>query len=187
MVATPEFDYTGTYDENWPLPTHLTLEQYRSVIFRPDAHFVDGQIIPRNLGNYTHGHAIGVLIGALHGPCKELRLQSCISLRLQTSRTRVRVCDFVVLNADVPYEPVPTVPPLLCIEVLSPDQDPDTELDVLADYLAMGVPNIWLIDPVACAAYTFEAGALREADPKNLTIPNTQIGLALTEAFFAIG
>lgn len=35
MIAEPAFSYRGTYDENWPLPQRLTLEQYGHVVFRP--------------------------------------------------------------------------------------------------------------------------------------------------------
>jgi hypothetical protein len=70
MIAEPVFDHTGTYDENWPLPDRLTLAQYNRVFFRPDAHFVDGEIIPRVLGHRDHSDAIGFLIGALHPACK---------------------------------------------------------------------------------------------------------------------
>jgi hypothetical protein len=50
----------------------------------------------------------------------------------------------------------------------------------------MGVKNIWLIDPIRRAAFTFDADGLHEADPANLTVPNTQIKLDLTEAFAAL-
>jgi hypothetical protein len=50
----------------------------------------------------------------------------------------------------------------------------------------MGVENIWLIDPIRRSAFTFDAAGLHEADPINLTVPNTPIRLDLTEAFAAI-
>ncbi len=186
MVDAPIFKHVGTYDENLPLPTHLTRAQYNRVIFRPDAHFVDGEIIPRTLGDSTHNRMIGELIGALDALCIASDLDACISLRLQISPTRIRVCDFVILQPDAPHEQVPTVAPLLCIEVITHGQSPEDELDTLADYLAMGVPNIWLIDPIRRAAYTFDATGLHEADPTNLRVSQTPIRLDLTEAFAAI-
>ena len=57
---------------------------------------------------------------------------------------------------------------------------------MLADYFAIGVPNIWLIDPIRRSAFTFDANGLQEADPKNLTVANKPIRLDLTEAFAAI-
>jgi hypothetical protein len=50
----------------------------------------------------------------------------------------------------------------------------------------MGVPHIWLIDPLRRTAQTFDATGLHDADPTNLTIPGTPICLDLTEAFAAI-
>ena len=186
MVAATSFDWRGEYDENLPLPERLSQEQYRRVIFRPDAHFVDGRIIPRNLGDSVHGHAVGYVCGRLQLTCDAIRLSTCISLRLQVCLSRIRVCDIVILRANTPYEPVPTVPPLLCVEVLAPGQPPQEELDTVADYLSMGVQNIWLIDPLSRAAFTFDATGLHEADPTRLSVPNTPIHLDLTEAFAAI-
>jgi len=185
MAASTAFNYVGEYDENEPLPKYLTLEQYRRVIFRPDAHFVDGEIVPRNLGDTIHGRIIGALVSALYTPCKSLGFDSCISLRLQSSPTRIRVCDFAVLRAHK-QDAISTSTPLLCIEVLAPYQQPEAELKVLTDYLNMGVPNIWLIDPIRRSAFTFDAQGLHESDPTSLKIPNIPIHLDLTEAFAAI-
>ena len=186
MATAPAFNYRGEYDENWPLPKTLALEQYRRIIFRPDAHFVDGKILPRTLGDWTHGKAVGAITGALHPTCAENGLCACISLRLQTSPTRIRVCDFVVLDRNAPREAVPTIPPLICIEVVTEGQSPEDEVETLSDYLAMGVKSIWLVDPVRRAAFTFDADGLHEADPTGLMIPNSPIQLDLTEAFAAI-
>ncbi len=49
----------------------------------------------------------------------------------------------------------------------------------------MGVQNIWLIDPIRRAAWTFDTGGLHEIDPTHLIVPNTPIELDLTEAFAA--
>jgi hypothetical protein len=70
MIAEPVFNYRGEYDENLPLPDRLTLAQYSHVFFRPDAHFVDGQILARNLGDRIHSTMVGALIGGLHPACK---------------------------------------------------------------------------------------------------------------------
>lgn len=67
-----------------------------------------------------------------------------------------------------PIEAVITTPPLICTEVLSPlDRLPRAKI-VMADYFSMGVPNIWLTDPIRQAAYTFDATGLHGADATNL-------------------
>ncbi len=81
---------------------------------------------------------------------------------------------------------MPTIAPLLCVEVLSHGQEPQDEVETLADYLAMGVENIWLIDPIRRSAFTFDANGLHDADPTSLTVPGTPIRVDLTEAFAAL-
>jgi Uma2 family endonuclease len=73
---------------------------------------------------------------------------------------------------------------MICIEILSPEDRLSRAEIVLADYRAMGVPNIWLIDPIRRVAYTFDAKGLQPADATRLTVPGTAIHLDLT-AFFA--
>ena len=182
-MATAAFDYRGEYDENWPLPKTLTLEQYRRVIFRPDAHFVDGQILPRTLGDRTHGEAVVAVAGCICAASETAARGCCISLRLQTLPTRIRVCDIVVLAAGAPKEPVPTIAPLLCVEVITTGQVPEDEVPTLADYVRMGVQNVWLIDPIRHAAFAFDTDGLHPVDPTNLAIFNTPIRLDFTAAF----
>jgi len=185
MATAAAFDYRGEYDENWPLPKRLTLEQYRRVIFRPDAHFVDGRIVPRTLGDRTHGEAVVAVAGCICAASETVADGCCISLRLQTSPTRIRVCDIVVLAAGAPNEPVPTIAPLLCIEVITTGQVPEDEVSTLADYVRMGVQNVWLIDPIRHKTFTFDGSGLHESDGTRLTIPDSPIRLDLTEAFAA--
>jgi len=47
----------------------------------------------------------------------------------------------------------------------------------------MGVPNLWLIDPIRRIAYTFDATGLHIADTTSLTVSNTPIHLDLTSFF----
>lgn len=105
---------------------------------------------------------------------------------MQVTPLRIRVCDLAILNPQGPREAVPSTPPLLCAEVLASGQAPADELDTLADYLTMSVENIWLVDPLRRAAWTFDAAGLHEADTTHLAIPNSPIHLDLTEALTAL-
>ena len=44
-------------------------------------------------------------------------------------------------------EQVFRTPPLLCVEVLSKDDTMSSMQERIRDYIEMGVPNVWLIDP----------------------------------------
>jgi Uma2 family endonuclease len=166
--------------------TMLSIDKYLHTSYHPDADYVDGEIEERNLGEYEHGKIQGWIFHIFTLHAKEWSTDPVVEQRIRVSPKRVRVCDIAILRTDAPRESVTLTPPLICVEVLSPeDRLPRAKL-VLADYLAMGVSNIWLIDPIRRIAYIFDANGLHIADPMNLTVPNTPIHVDLTEAFAAL-
>jgi len=164
-------------------PTLLSIDEYLRTTYRPDVDFVDGELEERNMGEFQHAR-IQALIASLFIVNEDAwSVQTVVEQRIRVRPSRVRVCDVAVLHTSAPYEAVTSTPPLICIEILSPeDRIPRAKL-VLADYLSMGVQNLWLIDPIRRTAYTFDATGLHEADTTGLSVPNTPIHLDLTEFF----
>jgi Uma2 family endonuclease len=167
-------------------PSVLTIEEYLRTSYQPDADFVNGEIEERNLGEYEHAKIQTLIAVIFTLNQKHWLTNAIVEQRIRVSPTNVRIADIAVLRADAPRESVTITPPLVCIEVLSPEDRIPRAERVLADYRAMGVENIWLIDPARRIAYTFDATGLHLADPTNLTVPNTPIRLDLTEAFAAL-
>jgi len=165
-------------------PQLLSIGEYLRTSYHPDVDFIDGEIEERNVGKYEHSK-MQLLIASLFANQEDAwGVDAVVEQRIRVAANRVRVCDVVVLRADTPHEEVTATPPLLCIKILSPeDRLPRAKL-VLADYLAMGVTDLWLIDPVRRAAFTFDAAGLHDADTARLTVPNTSILVDLT-GFFA--
>jgi Uma2 family endonuclease len=167
-------------------PVLLSIDEYLRTSYSPDADYVNGELEERNVGKYEHGKIQGWIFQIFNLNAKAWSTDVTVEQRIQVRTGSVRVCDVAIMRADAPREEIITVAPLICVEVLSPeDRIPRAKL-VMADYLAMGVPNIWLIDPIRRAAYTFDATGLHEADPTNLRVSQTPIRLDLTEAFAAI-
>ncbi len=167
-------------------PALLTIDEYLHTSYRPDVDFVDGEIEERNLGEHDHGRLQYKLASFFDTKEKLWGIHGVIEQRMRVSASRVRICDLALLRADAPREKVTETPPLICIEVLSPEDRLPRVQKVLADYLAMGVCNIWLIDPIRRSAHTFDADGLHHADPTNLTVSGTDIQLDLTEPFAAL-
>ena len=167
-----------------PLP--LSIDEYLNTSYKPDLDFNDGVLEERNVGTYDHGKIQGWLFQIFNMNAKAWRTDPVVEQRIRLGFNRVRICDVVILRADAPREAVTTTPPLLCVEILSPDDRLSRTKLVLADYLAMGVNHIWLIDPIYRAAFTYDANGLHEADPASLTVPGTDIRVDLTEAFAAL-
>lgn len=167
-------------------PVLLSIEEYLRTSYHPDADYVDGEIEERNLGEYEHSkiQTLIAFLFTLHQ--KEWKTNAIVEQRIRIASNRVRICDVAVLRSDAPRESVTITPPMLCIEVMSPEDRLSRAKLVLADYLSLGVENIWLIDPIRRSAFTFDSNGLHEADTTNLTIAGTPICLDLTEAFAAI-
>jgi Uma2 family endonuclease len=103
-------------------------------------------------------------------------------LRARISATRFRVPDVCVRYADAPREKVLTTPPLIAIEILAPEDHLPHVLERLEDYHAMGVSNIWLIDPGKRAAYVFDLNGLGP-NTMRLEVPSSGIFVSLPEIF----
>jgi Uma2 family endonuclease len=164
-------------------PALLSIDEYLRTNYKPDADFVNGELEERHVGEHTHNFIQGLLYYLFTANAEAWGTEAIVEQRIRIGSDQVRVCDVAVIGADDRFEEVLTVPPMICIEILSPeDRIPRAEL-VLADYLAMGVPNIWLIDPMRRIAYTFNATGLHRADAARLSVPGTPIRLDLTEFF----
>jgi Uma2 family endonuclease len=81
-----------------------------------------------------------------------------------------------------PEEEVFTHPPFLCIEILSPEDRASRVEHKIADYLAFGVPNIWVIDPWNRRAFVYTQNGMREVR-EGLETENPKIGIPLAEVF----
>jgi Uma2 family endonuclease len=167
-------------------PTLISIDEYLHTDYKPDVHFVNGELEERNVGKYDHGKIQGWIFQIFNLNAAAWNTDVTVEQRIQIDSSNVRIADVAIMRSDAPREEVISVPPLICVEVLSPDDRLSRARLVLADYFAMGVPNIWLIDPLRRAAFIFDAKGLHEADPTHLTVPNTPIHLDLTQAFAAI-
>jgi Uma2 family endonuclease len=164
-------------------PVLISIEEYLHTSYHPDVHFVDGEIEERNVGESPHARIQTYISHLFMLHEEEWQVEPLVEQRIRINSSRVRVCDVAILHADAPYEPVTTTPPLLCIEVMSPEDRLSRAKLVLADYFAMGVPTIWLIDPYKRLAYTFDGTDLQPADLTNLNIAGTAIHVNLSVLF----
>ena len=132
--------------------TTFSLEEYLATAYEPDCDFVDGCLEERNAGEWDHGR-LQLKIGAYFLAHYEARGMRVVpELRIRVSAGRVRIPDLCVFLTD-PQQRVPSTPPFLCIEILSPE-DRMSRLEVrINDYLAMGVDWVWVLDPETRQVY----------------------------------
>ena len=127
--------------------TLISVEEYLASAFHPDCDYVDGHLLERNLGKKRHSHTQGYTYAWFWNRRSALKLEPLIEQRIQVAEGRFRVPDLLLVAMPVPDEEVLTAAPYLCLEVMSPDDTMSSLQDRLDDYLALGVSNIWVIDP----------------------------------------
>ena len=167
-------------------PTLLSIDEYLRTSYRPDADYVDGEIEERNLGEYEHARLQFILAAIFARHEHDWNTRGLIEQRILVSPDRVRICDICLIDRGASRERVLRTPPVLCVEILSPEDRLPRAKVVLTDYFDMGVQNIWLLDPIRQMAYTFDANGLQIVNADHLSVSDSPIHLDLTEAFAAI-
>ena len=133
--------------------TFVPVEEYLHTDYSPDCDYVDGEF------------AIAV------------------ELRVQVSATRYRVPDVCLARAERPMPQIFHKPPLLVIEILSPEDRFSVLEKKIHDYLAFGIPNLWVIDPWERRAFIYTREGRVESEDPILRTADGEIVLPLAEIF----
>jgi Uma2 family endonuclease len=90
------------------------------------------------------------------------------------------------MSGDAPKEQIVRHPPLLCIEILSPEDTVLRMRNRISDFLGMGVLQVWLLDPATRTAIVCEGVSMVEHKDGELVLPGTAVRLNLAQAFAAL-
>jgi Uma2 family endonuclease len=161
----------------------ISIEEYLRTMYHPDCDFVDGHIEERNLGEYEHGVVQTEVARWFSNRGVEWNIRAITEQRTRVSEDRVRIPDITVIRRDAPREAVRFTPALLCIEVLSPEDRLSRTARIMDEYLQMGVPNLWIVDPIRRAAYTYGIDGLHQVAGDRISIPGTLIFLDLPSIY----
>jgi len=104
-------------------------------------------------------------------------------LRTQTKAKNFRVPDVLVMRSGERFERYVKQPPLIAIEILSPEDSLRSMQPKAEEYRGFGVENIWVIDPERRTAYRYSSGSFEEMRNGELAVPETPIRLVLNEMF----
>lgn len=162
---------------------HISAEEYLLTVYEHDCEYVDGVIEERAMGEFEHSWLQAVLVGIFLRNMDEWRVFPLPEQRVQTQRDHFRVPDLTILRAGTPRERILTHPPLLVIEIQSPEDTLRRNRDKAVEYLAFGIEHVWVIDPIARVGYRGTADGLELARSGELAIPNSPIRILLAELF----
>jgi Uma2 family endonuclease len=103
----------------------------------------------------------------------------CTELRVKLAHDLYRIPDFALYESE-PEGELPDIPPLLIIEIASPD---DRRRDVeqkLEEYRAWGVAHVWFVEPELKKLYIWDGGLINVA---RLELPEFQLTVTPEDLF----
>ena|SRR5579871_75894 len=125
----------------------VSVEEYLSTTYEPDVEYVDGYLEERNLGEIDHSELVLAISTWFLRHAKEWQIRVLPGVRTQVGATRYRVPDIVICARSSQDKRIVREAPLVVIEVLSPEDRISRYQQRIADYHAMGVTAVWVIDP----------------------------------------
>lgn len=167
-------------------PVHdkpVSIRAYLSMAFEHDCEYVDGVIEERDLGEFEHSF-LQLFLGSIFVAHRvDWGVIAVSEQRVQTQPNHFRVPDLTILRAGTPRERILTRPPLLVVEIQSPEDTMRRTAMKATEYLAFGIEHVWVIDPYARVAYRGTEEGLELVRSGELTIPGTPIRVVPEELF----
>ena len=168
------------------VPALVSIEEYLASSYEPDLEFVDGVLEEKNIGEWDHGFLQAAISSWFFTHRAEWKVNVAVEYRTRTSKSRVRLPDVCVVRQGEAVERVRVTAPLLVIEILSPEDRPGRVMKRLDDFVAMGVENIWILDPSDRSAATYTRFGMKPVSGDRLEIVRTEIYLEVRETFAAL-
>lgn len=161
--------------------TFSALDYYLHETWDPDREFVDGEVVERNSGEKDHASWQIALARFLSTYRQSANIRVYPELRLQVSEKRFRIPDVLAISRTSPDEQIISHPPLLCVEILSPEDRIARMGEKLEDYFRMGVRAVWVIDPRTQTGYQCEGPDFKDwkASPV-LIVPDMPIRIEMS-------
>jgi Uma2 family endonuclease len=160
--------------------TLVSVEEYlRTSYSDGDREYIDGKVVERNMGTMEHADwQTGI---ALYLRTNYKTIWTGVEVHMQVAPTRYRVPDVVCIKRPVPSSSIIKEPPILVIEVLSPNDGADYVQEKIDDYLAFGIPCVWVLNPRTRRGYMYTAEGMREAKDGVLRTADPEIAVPLAE------
>lgn len=163
--------------------TLVSVEEYLRTSF-PDAdrEYIDGRIVERNVGEVDHSDVQTAVAHYVRTHYKK-RVWAGVEVRVQVRKTRFRIPDVTIVPGAKPAESIIRQPPVVAVEVLSPDDRAGDLEEKIDDYLAFGISYVWVINPETRRAYIHTPAGSHEAKGGVLRAESSGIEVPLSEIF----
>lgn len=138
----------------------IPLSEYLSRTYDPDCEYLEGELKERNVGEVGHSDAQSSVL--LYVRTTARGFWAGVEVRVQVRPDRYRIPDVAVVCGAKPSVPVIVTPPDTVVEILSPDDRASDLQDKIDDYLAFGIPCVWIIRPETRRAWVHTSEGSRE-------------------------
>ena len=161
-------------------PSTLVSEQeYLASSYEPDCEFEDGVLIVRNVGTEKHSWLQMALGAYIFRRRRAWGVNVYSEQRVRVRKGKYKLPDVCIVQGGRPSTPVFEVPPLVAIEILSPEDRPLRVDKTIAEWLAFGVGYVWVIDPETMESMLHTAAGRVPVPDATLRIPGTAIEIPL--------
>jgi Uma2 family endonuclease len=159
----------------------VPVEEYLRMSFEgPDPEYLDGELVERNLGGKSHGSAQAKLAIYFGKHDDRFPFKVITELHLRLAPSRIRIADVAVFLEE-PVDEIPSTPPLIVMEIVSPG---DRYIEIhkkLQEYHRWGVRHIWLLDPSSQSFSVYDSDGLREVP--RLALPELELTIQKSDVY----
>jgi Uma2 family endonuclease len=145
----------------------VPVEEYLRTAYEPDTEYVLGHLVERHVGEWDHSLLQALITGLLLQRRRPRRFHVLTEQRVRVSDDpRYRIPDVCVVSVAHHREHVLTKPPHLAIEILSREDEPAEMLAKVGEYLNMGIPHVWVVDPYKRKVVEADRQGIRESSSR---------------------
>jgi Uma2 family endonuclease len=161
----------------------IPVEEYLRTGYDPDCEYDDGVVVERYLGEFEHSFLQAILATLFTNNMDTWGVFGLTEQRIQIKPRRFLIPDVSVLRLGTPREKILTRPPLIAIEILSPEDTHRKAASKAIEYLDFGIEHVWVIDPAARAGFLGTRNGLEPVALGELTVPGTPILVNVAKLF----
>ena len=161
--------------------TIVPLEEYLNTTYEPDFEYLDGELVERNVGKTKHALLQGMLFAYFFNRRKAWGITPIVEERVRIHEGRYRIPDLCIVQGEPPAEDVLTSPPLIWIEVLSPEDRPLRVQKRVREVLDFGCAWVWVIDPETLESRVYTKESEFDLADGVFRIPDTDVVVPLRD------
>ena len=156
-------------------------QEYLGSRYEPDCEYEDGVLIERHVGAEKHSWMQAALAAYIFRRRKTWGLNVYTGQSARVRAGKYKVPDVCMVEGPRPTTPTFEKPPLVAIEILSPEDRPLRVDQTIAEWLEFGAGYVWVVDPETLESVLYTAKGRVPVSDGTLHIPGTAIEIPLRQ------